>query len=432
MFKRTIAIALAFIGVVVGAGFASGQEMLQFFISFGKWGIAGAILSSLLMLIPAAAVLQLGSYFQARDHTTVFARICRPKALGWVLDLATLATLFCLGFIMFAGAGANLNQQFGLPTWVGAILLVAMTLVCGFLDVDKVATIIAAISPFIIIFICIAAVYAMFTTPWDIEHYDHVAVETVSSTLPHWTISALNYVGFNFIVGVSMAIVIGGANLDTRAAGFGGLLGGLLFALLLTLTCIALFLKVDKVGQDNVPMLTIVTEIHPWLGLAMSVVIYLMIFNTCISMFYALAKRLTTRFPEKFHHAYVLTVAVGFCLSFFGFKDLVAYVFPTLGYFGILLMGVMSWAWLRGRTRITEESARRERLRDLVRRKLDPRHSFSRHNAAEIRRIGDESNIDVKQLHDSMAAEIEAELIEDKNIDYEPQYIDKETGIAHP
>lgn len=428
MFKRIMAISLAFIGILVGAGFATGQEMLQFFIAFGKWGIAGAVLSSLLMLIPAAAVLQLGSYFQARDHMTVFARVCRPKILGWVLDLATLATLFCLGFIMFSGAGANLNQQFGLPNWIGAIILVAITIICGFLDVDKVAAIIAAISPFIIIFICVVGIYAILTSPWDVATYDRVALETVNSTIPHWTISSLNYVGFNFIVAVSMAIVIGGANLDTRAAGWGGLVGGCFFALLLTLTCIALFLKVEKVGHDDVPMLTIIAEIHPWLAVAMSLVIYLMIFNTCISMFYALSKRLSTHVPERFHHIYVALVAVGFCLSFFSFKDLVAYVFPTLGYFGILLMAVMSWAWLRGRPHITAESDRRERFRDLVRRKLDPRHHFSRKNAAEIRQLAEESNIDVQQLHDTMAVEIETELLEDEDIDYEPQYIDKETG----
>lgn len=31
-------IASAFIGIIVGAGFASGQEVLQYFTSFGHWG----------------------------------------------------------------------------------------------------------------------------------------------------------------------------------------------------------------------------------------------------------------------------------------------------------------------------------------------------------------------------------------------------------
>ncbi|SPU53046.1 Uncharacterized membrane protein [Bordetella trematum] len=37
-FSNIARIAMAFVGVVVGAGFASGQETLQFFSSFGYWG----------------------------------------------------------------------------------------------------------------------------------------------------------------------------------------------------------------------------------------------------------------------------------------------------------------------------------------------------------------------------------------------------------
>ena len=37
---------MAFIGVVVGAGFASGQEAMQFFVAFGKWGLWGIALAA--------------------------------------------------------------------------------------------------------------------------------------------------------------------------------------------------------------------------------------------------------------------------------------------------------------------------------------------------------------------------------------------------
>ncbi len=36
--KDVLKIAGAFVGFLVGAGFASGQELLQFFVSFGVWG----------------------------------------------------------------------------------------------------------------------------------------------------------------------------------------------------------------------------------------------------------------------------------------------------------------------------------------------------------------------------------------------------------
>lgn len=44
--KKSFQIGAAFIGVIVGAGFASGQEVLQFFTSFGVMGIVGAFIAT--------------------------------------------------------------------------------------------------------------------------------------------------------------------------------------------------------------------------------------------------------------------------------------------------------------------------------------------------------------------------------------------------
>lgn len=40
--KRVLSISMAFVGLSVGAGFASGQEVLQFFVKFGMKGVLGA------------------------------------------------------------------------------------------------------------------------------------------------------------------------------------------------------------------------------------------------------------------------------------------------------------------------------------------------------------------------------------------------------
>ena len=39
---KTFKVALALVGLTVGAGFASGQEVIQYFLAFGYWGILGA------------------------------------------------------------------------------------------------------------------------------------------------------------------------------------------------------------------------------------------------------------------------------------------------------------------------------------------------------------------------------------------------------
>ena len=44
MLKNALLISFAFIGTVVGAGFASGQEAMLYFSAFGTQGLWGAVL----------------------------------------------------------------------------------------------------------------------------------------------------------------------------------------------------------------------------------------------------------------------------------------------------------------------------------------------------------------------------------------------------
>ena len=399
---------MAVVGLIVGAGFASGQEMMQYFVAFGRWGIAGAVLAGVVMAAAAAAVLSLASYFLAGEHTAVFDRISSP-IMSRILDVAVMVTLFSTGFVMFAGAGANLRQQFDLPLWVGSLLMVVLVALTGMLDVDKVTRIIGAISPFIIVFLVGASIYSIIRADGTLAELEP-ATAGLLTTLPNWWVSALNYVGFSLMVAVSMAIVIGGTQINPREAGVGGLLGGAIFGGLLIIVSVALFYSVEAVGGDDMPMLTIVDRVNPTLGVAMAVVVYGMIFNTAIGMFYALGKRLTRNRKDRFRPVFLGSVAVGLALSFIGFQTLVSTVYPAIGYIGIVLIIVVIVARMTGRAKLAEEAERRAVIRDLVRRRLDPRAVFSRDDSARLEREVAASNADDRELIDTVRSEVSTEL----------------------
>lgn len=396
---QVLKVALAFVGIIVGAGFASGQEVMQYFVAFGINGLWGAAISAVVMTVMALIILQLGSYFNAGEHGEVFRRVSHP-VFSRLLDLGVVLTLFSTGFVMFAGAGANLNQQWGLPLWVGALIMVTLVAAAGMLDVDKVTTVIGAITPFIIVFITIACVYTILSGDLsNLERLD-TASEDVATTLPNWFVAGVNYTSFNLMVAVSMAVVIGGNMFNPRVAGRGGLLGGLIYSGLLLISAVTLFLTVETVGVDDMPMLTIINQLNPVLGQVMAVVVYGMIFNTALGMFYALGRRLTARKPERFRPIYIVTVLVGFVLSFVGFRELVGYVYPILGYMGLLLIAVMLVAWVRGRVRIYKESERRMRIVDLL--QIGSNGSLSTQEAAALDLEIAESNLDEQQIRSAV------------------------------
>lgn len=410
---------MAFIGIVVGAGFASGQEAMQYFVAFGEWGLWGIALAAGLMMVTGVSILQLGSYFQAVEHTAVYNKIASPVTAK-ILDWSTLITLFSIGFVMFAGGGSNINQQFpSIPVWVGGTVMLMLVLLVGLMDVDRVTRVIGTITPFIIFFVVLATGYTILTADVDFASLNTWAIDNVNTSLPNWWLSALNYTGLNVMTAVSMSIVIGGNFLDNRAVGIGGVIGGFLYLILLALLVFALFFEAKDVNGEDMPVLKLITGIHPVLGVLMTFVIYGMVFNTAIGMFYALGKRLTRNNPQRFYPVYAASCIIGFILSFIGFQSLVSNVYPILGYLGLLMIVVMVYNRIKNRGMLADESDRRMRAHDLVARKLDPRQRFTKKNERELRMLAAASNMGTQEFIDHIAEDIHEELEEDDELDYD-------------
>ncbi|WP_249870083.1 YkvI family membrane protein [Oceanobacillus saliphilus] len=337
--KRSLKIGSAFIGVIVGAGFASGQEVLQYFTSFGLMGIFGAIIATALFTYVGMVLVWLGSSSQTTSHKDVIYKIS-GKYLGIVIDAILIFTLFGVGVVMIAGAGSNLNQQFGMPHIVGASILTILIILIGMLKVDRVVSIIGSVTPILIFFVIIISLYSLLTIDGSLTVLDSIAKEQ-TSTLPNWFVSGINYVSFNTAVGASMAILMGSAETNRKTAAVGGLIGGLGLGILILLSNLAIFAKIEEVGNLEMPMLGIVNNISPFLGLLMSLVLFAMIFNTALSMFFSFTARIAESGSPKFKVLFIITMIAAYAASFLGFTDLVAYFYPLIGYLGLLLIVVL-------------------------------------------------------------------------------------------
>lgn len=49
--NNSVRIGLTYAGTVIGAGFASGQELLQFFASYGWFGLLGVCVATILFTV---------------------------------------------------------------------------------------------------------------------------------------------------------------------------------------------------------------------------------------------------------------------------------------------------------------------------------------------------------------------------------------------
>lgn len=417
MIFRTVTIALAFVGLMVGAGVATGLETIQYFVSFGWIGIVGIAVAGAIISVTGLVIIQLGSYYLADDHSTVFESITY-KWVARLIDVMVTLTVFALGFVMIAGAGSTMNQQFGWPMWAGALLMVVLTLITGLLNVDKVINIIGWITPLIVGAVIVVFVYALTHLPVDVAELNQIA-QGEPSAMSNWWISSFNYAGLVLITAVSMMLVIGGSYVNPREAGLGGLVGGLTLTGLLLLLGTAMFLQIDAVAGVGVPNLALFNAIHPALGTILVWIIYAMIFNTCVGQYYALGRRLSAGRKKRFYPIFATMVLIGFGVSFVGFEALMANVYPVIGYAGIVLAVIMVVAYLRDRPKIAVETHRRIQLRALFTKREHPEEKFCREDAHELESLADTVAHDGQELRERIATEVAEELHRDGSIEYD-------------
>lgn len=343
--KKSLQIGGAFVGLIVGAGFASGQEIMQYFTSFGVWGIAGGLIATIAFAFLGMTLAQLGSQLQTTSHKGVIYYI-GGRYIGFVFDFLITFFLFGVAVVMFAGAGSTFHQMFGIDPMIGSIIMVGATIFTLLLNVKNIINLIAVITPYLMVIIFVILVYSLFTMDISFSAANELAQQQNAAS-SNWLIGALLYVSYNLAAGAALLIVMGGTVTDRKVAGMGGIFGGVMLGILIFLINITMFVKMDVVAGVDMPTLELAKQIHPAVGVLMAFALLGMMYNTAVGMFYAF----TVRFVEPDHKVFKPTVIVvglvGFGASLVGFTTLVGKVYSTMGYLGFALIIAVVIAWIR-------------------------------------------------------------------------------------
>ena len=189
--KESIIVAFAFVGVVVGAGFATGQEIFQFFTSNGIYSIAGIIITGLIVTLGGIFVLNTGFRLKSQNHSESINFYLHPL-IAKVFDIILTIFLFSLAIIMTAGGASTINESFGIPFWLSSLILVVLILLTLFLQFDRLIAVLGGVTPFLVAVVVMIAVYYFVT-----GHIDFTAANQYSnnnkSISPGWWFDAINY-----------------------------------------------------------------------------------------------------------------------------------------------------------------------------------------------------------------------------------------------
>src|SRR5699024_10811110 len=122
---RVITYAGAIIAFLIGSGFATGREIMQYYASYGFWGVFGNGSLVLVLISYVAVVFFLtGRREQFEKASGVFYHYC-GKHLGIFCDYFSILFVFLSFTVMISGAGAVFEEYYGLWKFIGGIGLAA-------------------------------------------------------------------------------------------------------------------------------------------------------------------------------------------------------------------------------------------------------------------------------------------------------------------
>lgn len=341
MGRRILVYGGACIAFSMGSGFASGQEINQFFSSFGLWGSIGAAAIAAFLYIGTASRIMIDAQQKKfSGDSKVYLFYCGNR-IGVLLEWGMPVLMLLFLTVMFSGAGAVLEEAYGVPSLIGRLGMAGITFFTVLLGLSGL---VATISP---IGIAIALIATCLSIVSLIPHWQaflapelliHQQPERQLYFLTSWWQSGLLYGAFNIVTAFPFFASIGRKAATKKEAVLISVFGGLSFIGAGMAMNLAFLANLSQIQNKQVPFLWIVESTVPQIGELYPLIVLAGIYTTAVPLLWSICRN-KQREKSQIGRWKALSVAGLACIGgYFPFSDLVGSIYPIAGYLGVVLL----------------------------------------------------------------------------------------------
>jgi uncharacterized membrane protein YkvI len=355
-FGNILKFAGAYVACAIGSGFATGQEIMQFFTAQGIMSIVGTIVTTIIFAWVGGMFMKHG-YENQLETPAEIAEFYFGKKIGKIFEIVFQVFLYGVYVIMIAGAGATIAQYFGLNSAIGRTGMALIAFLTVILGLSKLTDILGKLGVVIIVFAVGIGLYS-FLANMGAMSASAALIPTleVTKTQGGWLGSSILYPAFNAIVVLFLTCAMGKSANSDKEALWGGVLGGVLFGAAVLCMNLGLFVNIADIYTQAVPTLILADRISPILGLVFSVIICCGIYTTTVPMLWGVVRHFAEDGTKKAVIIAAALTALGLVLGMTDFKVLVNTIYPLSGYMGIALFGVVAFRELQSK-KVTDKVA---------------------------------------------------------------------------
>lgn len=330
--------ACVFQSVVIGGGYGTGREIVQYFTQYGLWGGIGALVVAFVMFAMLLAfIFEAARLFQSFDYRTLFKPILGP--LFPLFEAINVLMLILVMAVLSAAASQILADSFGIPRLLGIGMMLAPIAALTFFGADFVTKVLMWSSACLYLFFIAFLVITLSQTDGVAQTLaGYPAIES------GWAVSGLLYAFYN--CAAAPFVLYSVKAIPSRRMAVGAGIIAAVFAVLPALFFhIAMMTRYDLVIGAELPVYAVVRQFGlPLFLILFAVMLFVKFVETGAGLLQGLNDRLDAHYREATGRSLTRTVraaiAVGAVLlsllmSQLGVKDLIA-----RGY------GAIAWAYL--------------------------------------------------------------------------------------
>ena len=194
---NVVKFAGAYVACAIGSGFATGQEIMQFFTAQGIMSILGSIITMVVFAWAGGMFMKHGKELQLKVPGAI-VRYYFGHTVGKIFEILFQAFLYAIFVIMISGAGATLAEYYGINPYVGRVGMTLAAFFTVILGLHKLTDILGSLGTVIIVFSVGVGLISFLGNAGGLGHAAEV-IPTLEITKNSggWLFSSILYPGFN-------------------------------------------------------------------------------------------------------------------------------------------------------------------------------------------------------------------------------------------
>ena len=327
--KKSFKVIFTIIGTVIGAGFASGQEIYSFFNIYGEQGFLGIILSDLLTGFIIYKILKKSNKYSIISYKHLLKNTNLPQNVINVFNIIVNIFLILSFYIMVAGFATYFKQEFNIPK---IIMILITVLICYFTfkkKIEGITKINNIIIPILILITCVIGIKVNIMEEIQKIEIQNIQIKNNLS----WMIKGIEYASYNSILLIPMLISIKKYAVNKEKS-----VSIISTVILFILSSIIFFIiiKYRYIGNINnieMPMVYIAGKFGEIYKYIYGIVIIFSIYSTMISAGYGLLENVE---KEKYQFFNRILCFSAIFIAHISFAELINITYPVFGILGII------------------------------------------------------------------------------------------------